>query len=265
MDDPEFPVPTWRDGVGEVRAVVSVRNHDDGHTSELRERSHEPAGRFRRAHHDCRGRLQERAHALHLQPAVKSRRVDHHFVERPWVAQVGDPGLSEVAGQRGARLARRRTAASRRRSGRRPSPLRAQRGSSLSSTNGSRARRRQASAPSTPANPRSLPARRRPGRARSRCGEGSGRRARRPPEPTGPASHLRLLSPRTRSRARRVRAPSSAVAARPSRRSEGSGTSGTAVVCRHDRRPPCRDLRLGRARRWSRLCRTGLSFSRPSG
>ena len=85
---------------------------------------------LRRAHHDRRGGAEQSdAFALGREPAVQRARVDHHLVERPGVAEVGDPGLARARARARRRRRRRRMAASRRRSGRclagrrRPSPV----------------------------------------------------------------------------------------------------------------------------------------------
>ncbi len=108
VHDPEGVVLSLRHRPGEVARVEAVRDGDDGrgHLGELPDE----ARSLLRVHDDRGRRGEELPHAAELAAAVEPARVHLHLVERPRIAEVGDPRNAEPRGDAGgdeARLERR--------------------------------------------------------------------------------------------------------------------------------------------------------------
>ncbi len=105
MHDPELPRIVRRNrAVREVRRVVAVRDRNDRPIPQLRKRLSNLTRSLRRAHDDRRRRPQQPTHRGNRQPPMNPRRINHHLVQRPRIAQVGDPADAQCARQRGAAL-----------------------------------------------------------------------------------------------------------------------------------------------------------------
>ena len=109
-------------GSARSRPVETVRDRDDRRASSSGNATQETIDGFRRAHDDRGCRAEERAHPPAVKPPMEHRRVDHHLVERPGIPEIGDPWLSRARATARRQSRPRRTAASRRRSGRSSAP-----------------------------------------------------------------------------------------------------------------------------------------------
>ncbi len=76
---------------GEVRGVEAVGDHDDQLGPELGKAPRRAARSLGGAHHDRGGGAAGARRIAAARAAMQRRRVHQHLVERPWVAEVGDP------------------------------------------------------------------------------------------------------------------------------------------------------------------------------
>ncbi len=91
VDDPKRGRISCRRRAVELTGVEAVRDRQHGLVAELGRMPQQLLGRLRRVHDDRRGRRQNAAHGPELEPAVSPRGEDEPVVERPGIAEVGDP------------------------------------------------------------------------------------------------------------------------------------------------------------------------------
>src|SRR3954468_2123515 len=94
VHDPELSVGAPGDWPREVVCIEAVRDRHNGLPPEFRKRADETTGGFRRAHHDGGCCFEHPRHSPECKRAMKPRRIDHHLVERPRIAEVSDPWLA---------------------------------------------------------------------------------------------------------------------------------------------------------------------------